>query len=59
MKTKIYKHKYKKGDTGHLDSIYMLMGVLPEEAWDYVDDDPTSEAYIFKKNVSLEIKITM
>lgn len=48
---------FKKGQTGALDDIYHLQGVIPNNCWAWVDDDPDSDAYLMLKTVTLDIKV--
>jgi hypothetical protein len=53
-----------EGQTGHLDEIYTLMGVLPEGTWRYEldsegEEDPSSDRYVMLKTVTLRMEITV
>ncbi len=58
-KTKTKRVHLKKGQVGELDDIYHLMGIIPSEAWGYVDDTPDSDLYVILKTITISIKITV
>ena len=66
-RTKTYK--YKKGDRPHLDEVYMIMGIIPADAY-YQDDiaenqhgmdsnNDCGESVLFLKNVTIKIETTI
>lgn len=51
------RHILTKGQTGELDEIYVIQGLLPSGSWDWENGDPRNDRFVMLKNVTLDIKI--
>jgi hypothetical protein len=58
-----FKHRFKKGQVVHLDSVYEILGIIPTDAYDQDDmaipfeGNDCGESLRFTRNVEIIINI--
>ena len=70
MTTETTTYRFKKGDRPHLDDVYNILSIIPNETYfqhDIADSNPndtteendSGESILFLKNVTIKVTITI